>query len=162
MEIRNAILEKIQIIRVIIKNKKGLIVPVSILLILLSAGLVYYTIGLRRPDPAPALTADPAIGDERGENALVAEDAVEVLPQIERQEEEEMMRPPDPFAAPPILVGVLMGGVGENIAIIEAGGNRYIATEGNMVAGLWKVQEIHRDKAVIVLRDRETVLYLGR
>jgi len=162
VEIRNAILEKIQIIRVIIRNKKGLIVPLSILLILLSTGLIYYTIALRRPVPVPALPAEPAIGNERRDNALVADDAVEVLPQIERQEGEETMRPPDPFAAPPILVGVLIGGVGENIAIIEAGGNRYVATEGNMVAGLWKVQEIHQDKAKIILRDRETVLFLGR
>jgi len=162
VEIRNAIHDKIQIIRVIIRNKKGLIVPLSILLLLLSTGLVYYTIELRRPDALPALPVEPAIGNERRENAFVADDAVEVLPQIERQEEEATVRPPDPFAAPPILVGVLMGGVGENIAIIEAGGNTYVATEGNMVAGLWKVQEIQRDKAIIILRDRETVLYLGR
>lgn len=159
--------EKFQAFRSYIEENKILAVSLSLLVIFFSTGLIY--MALQDADAVPA-DSQPTFPVEENEvpaetappdNALHDHDQVEVLPQLERMETEGKLQPFDPFAAPPQLVGVLAGG-GEAIAIIEAGGNTYIVKTGELVAGLWKVTEIQRDQAVIVLEETETVLQLGR
>ncbi len=162
MELKAVVSEKVQTLRGYIAHNKGLTVLLSVLILLFSAGLIFLSI----PDDAPA-TSDPLPAITTDFNGLPEEadpdsEQVEILPQLERMEREGALQPLDPFAAPPMLMGVLLGGGGEDIAIIEAGGNTYITRIGDRVAGLWQVREIHKDKAIIRMGEHETILHLGR
>ncbi len=161
MELKANILEIAQKLRAQVAQRKALAILLSILVLLLSSGIIFIALrGAARtpsaPDPIPVQTID--INGKLDE----ADSQVEVLPQTERLEREGTLQPLDPFASPPMLVGVLLGGGGEDMAIIEAGGNTYITRVGDVVAGLWQVSEIHRDKTIIYMGENKTVLYLGR
>jgi len=152
-------------VRSFIQQKKRLAAFVSILLIIMSAGLLFYMVK-KGNNNYPSIASLPEKNDitspQDNINTADSEEKVEVLPQNERIDEENLLQPPDPFASPPQLVGVLLDGEEEALAIIEAGGRAYITAEGETVAGLWKVEEIYRDKVKMVLEDDEVVLFLGR
>lgn len=146
----------------LIKHKKKLVFLFCALIILLSAALFSY---FARKDDTPSVTPPEknVISSAEGslDSAATEGETVEVLPQEERLGEENLL-PPDPFAAPPQLVGVLLDGEGDNYAIIEVGGKAYVKTEGEIVADLWKVETIFRDKVKIVSGTDELVLLLSR
>lgn len=167
MELRARILEIIQAMRANIAQRKALAVLLSLLILLFSSGLIFFTLRgpaytPADPEPLPVQTTDADENTDLPAEADSDHEQVDVLPQVERTDEEETLRPRDPFAAPPKLMGVLLGGEGEDLAIIEAGGNTYISSVGDSVAGLWKLRKIQRDKAILLLGEEETVLYLGR
>ncbi len=152
-------------VRNFIQQNKRLAVLVSILLIISSAGLLFYMAekGNKNYPSIASLPENNAVTSPQDNiNEADNEEEVEVLPQDERIDEENLLQPPDPFASPPQLMGVLLDGEEEALAIIEAGGRAYITAEGETVAGLWKVEEIYRDKVKMVLGDDEVVLFLGR
>ncbi|MEW5921995.1 MAG: hypothetical protein AB1796_13840 [Bacillota bacterium] len=166
MEGKKVFLEKATSLREIIAKKKGLVVLLSILIILLSAALIINaTKSVRTVSPAPApqsaKTSDPAARTNDPAHAAAEDEKADVLPQTERMDEASGLHPPDPFVTPPLLMGVFLGGGGEDLAIIEVGGNAYIVAVGDMVAGLWHVMEISRHKVILELGNHETVLYLG-
>lgn len=172
MELRANFAEKVQTLRGQIAQKKTLAVVASMLVILFSAGLIYSTLSGHTnaaptaPQPptqavAP-VTGDGDTEDDNGDEMSLENEQVEVLPRVERMDDEPSLKPMDPFAAPPLLVGVLLGGGGDDIAIIEAGGKTFIVKTGEMIAGLWKVAEIHKDRVVISIGGQQTILSLGR
>jgi|GEM_PF-3463992 len=146
----------------LIKQKKKLVFLFCALIILFSATLFSHFAG---KNGTPAVTSpeknDVSSAKAGLDNAAAEDETVEVLPQEERVGEEGLL-PPDPFAAPPQLMGVLLDGEGEDYAIIEVGGRAYVKTEGEIVADLWKVESIFKDKVKIVSETDELVLLLSR
>jgi len=60
------------------------------------------------------------------------------------------------------LTGVVIGGRGGSMAIIESGGSSFIVTEGDYVDDLWAVIHIKRGMAVLRAYDQEVSLYLDQ
>lgn len=66
----------------------------------------------------------------------------------------------DPFLAPPRLVGVILGGRGENLAIIETGTTAQVVAPGEEVAGMWTVAEIGSGSVRLVSEDEDKEILL--
>jgi len=63
---------------------------------------------------------------------------------------------------PMILTGVVTGGRGGNMAIIESGGASYIVSEGDYVNDFWVVRRVYREMVVLRAHDREVSLYFDQ
>lgn len=90
----------------------------------------------------------------------------EFLPDTKRELDEEddaavLARIRDPFSAPLALTGVVLGGRGADLAVIQAGGAAYVVTAGEPVAGVWTVAEIRPDSVLLTADGRELLLELG-
>lgn len=68
----------------------------------------------------------------------------------------------DPFAEPMKLTGIVTGGRGGVMCIIESSGNSYIVSEGDYVDDLWAVSEVDAERAVLRAHDKEVTLYLDQ
>ncbi len=68
----------------------------------------------------------------------------------------------DPFSDPMRLTGVLYGGRGGPLAIIESSGTSYIVSEGDYVDDLWAVRSIVRDSVVLRAHNQEVRLYFDQ
>ena len=68
----------------------------------------------------------------------------------------------DPFSDPMKLTGVLYGGRGGPLAIIESSGTSYIVSEGDYVDDLWAVRSIVRDSVVLRAHNQEVRLYFDQ
>ena len=66
----------------------------------------------------------------------------------------------DPFATPLKLTGIVTGGFGDAMAIIESGSAAYIVTVGDVVEEIWTVTQISRDAVDLITADREIKLQL--
>ncbi|MEW5785521.1 MAG: hypothetical protein AB1767_10690 [Bacillota bacterium] len=87
----------------------------------------------------------------------------EVLPQNIRDSanaDEAIWFARDPFAAPLKLTGVISGGWGDPIAIIESGSAAYIVSVGDIINEVWTVAQIVKDTVVLKAADREVKLQL--
>jgi len=108
---------------------------------------------INRPAAAPAAA-------EEDEAPATAEPAT-VLPQIKREGEQNPeieIITRDPFASPLKLTGIVTGGAGGSMAIVESGGTAYIVAAGEMIAKYWSVQEITDDTVFLTSADGEVVL----
>lgn len=87
------------------------------------------------------------------------EKVVNVLPETER-----LIKSTDkgylenPFEAPMVLVGVLQTRSSDNVATVRSGNIVYNVKEGDLIAGIWKVEEIHLDRIYLSSADREIML----
>ncbi|MCL6638669.1 MAG: hypothetical protein K6T80_03175 [Firmicutes bacterium] len=61
----------------------------------------------------------------------------------------------EPFAGAVVLKGILTGGGGKDLAIIEAGQTSYIVGKGDRVAGNWVVASISADAVVLTSGGQE-------
>jgi hypothetical protein len=68
----------------------------------------------------------------------------------------------DPFAAPIKLTGVVIGGFGGPMAIIESGGSSFIVKVGDYVDDLWAVLEIKREMVVLQAYNQEISLFFDQ
>ncbi|MEW6540174.1 MAG: hypothetical protein AB1402_00985 [Bacillota bacterium] len=138
-----------------------IVAAAGVVLVVIAAGTVAYAI--RKPDAAnvPNPQAPPATGTDK------AGQAYEVLPETKRPldppPEETSERKPikDPFAAPLELVGVILGGRGGDLAIIEAGGAAYVVSEGDLVQSVWTVAEIGPGTVLLTSGEQELMLSLA-
>ncbi len=91
------------------------------------------------------------LGSEtENEEITDAEEEVEMLPQMTREFpdwEEEIIR--DPFESPGELKGIVAGGPGENMAIIETSRAAYVVTVGDVIDNYWTVAEIRRNEVLL-------------
>ncbi len=148
-------------IKQFIQKRKTLAVLLSILIILLSATSFFYFFK-RNTAPAAAIMGDnESLAAQESQKGAGESKAAEVLPQEERNDREKQIYP-DPFGSPPRLSGVLLDNEGKGYAIIEVGGRAYVKAEGEIIADLWQVETISRDKVKMVSGDEELVLLLGR
>ncbi len=151
----------------ILNNRLLLIVGGSVLLLAVVFG-VFYIISMPDqpfPEPIPPLDGnDTAIRDEP------ANDVAEVLPQDRREDEDfdedEMLplepRGSDPFADPMRLTGIVSGGWGGAMAIIESSGTSYIVSVGDYIDDLWVVRKISNDDVILRAYNQEVSLYLDQ
>jgi len=68
----------------------------------------------------------------------------------------------DPFADPMRLTGILSGGRGRSMAIIESSGTSYIVLEGDYVDDLWAVREISAEMVIMRAYNQEVSLFLDQ
>ena len=105
--------------------------------------------------PTPAASRDAESGGESGK----------VLPQSRRDLSldgagEEIWFGRDPFATPLKLTGIVTGGFGEDLAIIESGSAAYIVKVGDVVDEIWTVTKISKDAVEVKTADRESKLQI--
>jgi hypothetical protein len=149
------------------KNKRFLIIA-GVIILLAVTGALYSIVVLRDRTASENVLSEPdTIKADQGESAVA--EVVEVLPQLRRnniegdQDSWVAFNPmSDPFAEPMKLTGVVIGGRGGSMAIIESGGSSYIVTEGDYVDDLWAVIQIKRGMAVLRAYNQEVSLYLDQ
>lgn len=112
-------------------------------------------------------SADPAALQEGGENGQLEqasadspdtqvpddenESSAEVLPQTTRMNRngEEGSSVRDPFAGPIVLTGLITGGQGQDLAIIETSRATYVVKEGERIDDYWTLKEISSGRVVL-------------
>ncbi len=131
----------------------GLIALVAVLLVVTSI----YLINLRRSAAQRGLAENGNLAD------TPPADIAQMLPQNRRDtvsESEAIWFARDPFASPLKLTGIVTGGWGELMAIVESGSTATIVTAGDMVGEVWTVIEIKNDSVILQAADREVILQL--
>lgn len=150
-----------------LKNKRFIIIA-GIILFITVFGIVYTIVMLTDQTASEAVPLQSGTTDFNPSDPDSA-DMVEVLPQMQRDNEtgDDGSRPSygpimDPFADPIRLTGVVLGGRGGNMAIIESSGTSFIVMVGDYVDDLWAVHQISRGMAVLRAQNQELTLYLDR
>jgi Tfp pilus assembly protein PilP len=146
--------------RILLENNKKIAVIISILVILLSTSLTIYN--------SSTLLSKNENHSQQSQN-LEPEEEVELLPVQKRDNEvknedsqintineninTEKVKDNnvylDPFAGPIKLNGVIVGGQGENAAIIKVGNSTYVVKKGDIVLNYWTVKTITKDFIII-------------
>lgn len=145
------------------KNRTFLI-TVGTILFLAVVGGVYsiFMLGNSNADIDAGSQEDAASGQQ-------GEEIAEVLPQNRRINDglefdlddwPAAGMPVDPFADPMRLTGVVVGGYGGTMAIIESSNTSYIVSVGDYVDDIWLVHRISRDGAVLRAGGQEIYIYL--
>ncbi|ACA59478.1 hypothetical protein Daud_0966 [Candidatus Desulforudis audaxviator MP104C] len=143
------------------KRHLRVIAALGIAFVVISAGTVTYVI--LKPDAGnvPADQAPPGTGPDK------AGQAYEVLPKTKRpldpvpEETPKRKQVKDPFIGPLELAGVILGGRGGNLAIIEAGDAAYVVSEGDLVQSVWTVSKIDKDTVLLTAGEQELELSLA-
>lgn len=155
------ILEKLQELA---RNRIFLIVAGVILAIAIVGGVASILI-LR--SNATAADNDGTAGSESADPDIP--ETAEVLPQQTRNSENaddeswSVFQPfVDPFSDPMKLAGVVFGGRGGAMAIIESSGTSYIVSEGDYVDDLWAVRSIFHDSVILRAHNQEISLFFDQ
>lgn len=149
-------------------NKLYLVIA-GVILLLAVTGTTYGALALRNDRNAVAGPDNQTLSGTAGNDSTVA-DTAEVLPQQIRTnttEEDENnwsgFEPfIDPFADPMKLTGVVIGGRGGAMAIVESGGTSYLVAVGDYVDDLWAVFQITRDMVVLRAHNQEVSLFFDQ
>jgi len=151
----------------LLKEKKylagigGVILLVIVLLLVWSFGLG------KTPGENQSAGKGPA---GPGAGAAAGQKSISVLPETRRAPagQPESASPSDaggtvdPFAGPAVLRGVITGGGGNDLAIIEIGGATYVAAPGDKIAGDWTVTEIKNGLVILTTQDQEMRLEFNK
>jgi hypothetical protein len=152
----------------IFENRLFIIIAGAILLIAVAGGITSAYIMRNR------MAADEVNPRETSAGVLSADGAVsdyaEVLPQQRRTIDDasgsdlwaSFEANIDPFSDPMRLTGVVIGGRGGAMAIIESSGMAYIVAVGDYVDDLWAVRQITRDMVVMRAYNQEVSLFLDQ
>ena len=158
------ILEKLQELA---RNRTFLIIAGAILAIALVGGISSVLI-LRSNSTAADGGNDGSTAGMGGQDSDIPETA-QVLPQQKRASEDAdndgwaTFQPfVDPFSDPMKLTGVVFGGRGGAMAIIESSGTSYIVSEGDYVDDLWAVRSILYDSVILRAHNQEVSLYFDQ
>lgn len=126
----------------------------GVMVLALVAGFASGMIGGGSPNPGDngIALAQASNGDENAE----------ALPKTTRTYGDPFMigSDSDPFAGPMKLVGVVLCGKGNHLAIIEAGGTAYVVARGQKIAGYWSVLSIQEKAVELRSDDKEMTLQL--
>ena len=154
-----------------LKNRMFLVIAGAVLLI--AVALSVYSVVVMRDRTATEQPTVPETETVETEevNGEVAGTA-EVLPQQVRSNDNDgndndqgwtsFEANVDPFSDPMKLTGVLYGGRGGPLAIIESSGTSFIVSEGDYVDDLWAVRSIVRDSVVLRAHNQEVRLYFDQ
>lgn len=152
--------------REFLSNRIYLVVTVAILVVAIAGG-IYAILALR---------SDVAGQDAGAQNTEFApanpeiSEVAEVLPQQRREVNDtsdsaswNAFEPAlDPFADPMRLTGIVTGGRGGSMAIIESSGTSYIVSVGDYVDDLWAVRDITGSMVIMRAYNQEVYLYLDQ
>lgn len=149
-------------------NKLYLVIA-GVIILLVVTGVVYGVLALLNNLNAAAGADSQAFSGAASADSTVAATA-EVLPQqirINITEDDENnwsgFEPfMDPFADPMKLTGVVIGGRGGAMAIIESGGTSYLVAVGDYVDDLWAVLQITRYMVVLRAHNQEVSLFFDQ
>lgn len=149
-------------------NKLYLLIA-GVIILLAVTGAVYGVLALSNNLNAAAGSDSQTLSGTASTDSTVA-DTAEVLPQqirINITEEDENNWSSfdpfiDPFADPMKLTGVVIGGRGGAMAIIESGGTSYIVAVGDYVDDLWAVLQITRDMVILRAYSQEVSLFFDQ
>ncbi len=141
----------------------------GVIILLAVTGSAYGVLALRNNLKAAAGADNQTLSGTAGNDSTVA-DTAEVLPQqirINITEEDENnwsgFEPfVDPFADPMKLTGVVIGGRGGAMAIVESGGTSYIVAVGDYVDDIWAVLQITRDMVILRAHNQEVSLFFDQ
>ena len=164
-ELRNKgenVLEKVQELA---RNRMFLIVAGAMLSIALVGGVSSVLI-LRANSP----TADGESATGIGITDPDIPETAEVLPQqvrtsdVDHEDDTWAAFQPymDPFSDPMKLTGVVFGGRGGAMAIIESSGTSFIVSEGDYVDDFWAVRSIFPDSVILRAHSQEVSLYFDQ
>ena len=120
----------------------------------------------------PGISAQDRSTADQGRIEAVNDDEIvqqaEVLPQQIRQDDSEerswspFSSTSDPFGGPMKLTGIVTGGRGGGMAIVESSGTSYIVAEGDYVDDLWSVHRISLEQVVLRAHDQEVTLFFDK
>ena len=144
----------------LLKEKKYL-AGIGGVVLLVIVVLLIWSFGLGKT-PGENQGADKGPGGP-GAGAAAGQKSISVLPETRRAPAEQAEPfPPsnsketvDPFAGPAVLRGVLTGGGGNNLAIIEIGGATYVVAPGDKITGDWAVAEVKNGLVILTAREQE-------
>lgn len=137
------------------QNKQVLMIGGIVLAALVVLGISTIFV-LNRPATKP-VTAESGNAEE------APGDEAEVLPQTRRDNGETQSMDVffrDPFASPLKLTGIVTGGSGGAMAIIESSGTTYVVTAGDVINEFWTVLTISQEAVLLNAGDREVNLRL--
>lgn len=142
-------LNREQITQFVVNNKKDLIIGSIILVVglLILAVLLKFNQNLinQNPDEQMPQQTDSAAAPGSDSGTLST-----YLPDIGRKlDAGSEIR--DPFTKGMVLKGIITGGSGGNLAIIESGNTAFVAGLGEEIAGGWTVAEIKRNVVILTL-----------
>lgn len=139
--------------RQLLQDKRMLLIGGIVLAVLIVAGISTIFI-LNRPTAKPVTTGS-------GNTTTVSGEEAQVLPQTKRdngQNLDPFTR--DPFASPLKLTGIITGGPGGSMAIVESGGTSYVVTVGDLLDEFWTVLKITQEVVLLTAGDRDVSLRL--
>ena len=120
----------------------------------------------------PGISAQDRSTADQGRIEAVNDDEIvqqaEVLPQQIRQDDSEerswspFSSTSDPFGGPMKLTGIVTGGRGGGMAIVESSGTSYIVAEGDYVDDLWAVYSISPSTVTMRAHNQEVSLFLDQ
>lgn len=136
------------------KNKK-VILPLCILVIILSSILIMIIISNYFKTIADDLTSG---SDNEIELLPVQQRHNPIIEDANNTEASsnilEGINDIDPFMGPVVLTGVIVGGSGKNVAILEIANNTYVVSEGEVILDYWTIEEIGENFVVLNAEDR--------
>lgn len=142
-----------------------LVAAAALLLVVVAFGIYTGVVLTNRSADGEAAAAEATGGAAAGEEVTAT---AEVLPQLRRDNNQDetatSVEGPftDPFAAPMLLTGIVIGGRGGAMAIIESGDASYIVAVGDYVDDLWAVLQIAGEMVVLRAGDQEVRLFLNQ
>lgn len=156
--------------RVSFRSRLFIAIAISILLLTLGGGI--YSAALTRNSDQSERSSHQLNATDLDLNDNDIAEIAEVLPQQIRSNEDyedseeqswSYFNPVvDPFGGPMKLTGVLIGGWGGAMAIVESSGTSYIVSEGDYVDDLWAVREITRNSVIMRANNQEVSLFLDQ
>ncbi|MDZ4133588.1 MAG: hypothetical protein U1E11_10680 [Dethiobacteria bacterium] len=149
-------------------NKFYLVIA-GVIMLLAVTGAVYGALALRNNLNVVTGVDSQTLSGTASADSTVA-DTAEVLPQqirINTTEDDEGSYSGfepfvDPFADPMKLTGVVIGGRGGAMAIIESSGTSYMVAVGDYVDDLWAVLQITRDMVILRAHNQEVSLFFDQ
>lgn len=135
------------------QNKKlTLIILVSIIVLLGAGLLIKFNLNV----------LDAKDQEQTQENALPSEldtklPVTTFLPQTKRTDDAKPELK-DPFAGKVLLKGIITGGGGNNLAIIEVGNTSFIAGPGDELTGGLEVAEVREEQVILTKGDQKITL----
>lgn len=149
-------------------NNRLFLIIAGVILIIALVGGISSVIILRANLPAADGRDDQAAAVIGGIDSDIPETA-QVLPQQQRINEDAddqswaVFQPfVDPFSGPMRLTGVVLGGRGGAMAIIESSGTSYLVSEGDYVDDLWAVRSIYHGLVILRAHNQEVSLFFDR
>lgn len=142
----------------------GIVIAVLVVtLFVVYAGLEgWFHSGKPAPEQAGAPVEVAAGQEEKEDKEIKDAESAEVLPQTARDTADffDRARAPDPFAGPLVLSGIITGGGGSDLAIIQTAAASYVVSEGDIVDEYWTVDTISSDGVLLKAEEREVALKL--
>lgn len=146
MPLGNINIDREQINKYVLKNKKkiiiaGVLLVAALIALIMLLKLNYKFIDQNRGEQLQQPDSGTAQNPER-------EAVSTYLPDTSRRlEDSSQLR--DPFSRGMVLKGIITGGSGGNLAIIEAGNTVFVAGPGDEITGGWQVAQIKRSAVIL-------------